>query len=536
MLKKLPLKWKIISFPILAALMFAIVLTISQIYIAQNHYIMKIVINENVPDWELSRDLYDTAFNIHHVLSEAIEKKEAAKIGEAEQERDIFINRLANAGNIDMNSDKGYQKIRDLFSQYFSAARELTRKLMGTKITADLSRTIEIVDIQYNTLQGLIEARIFENKLQLTKQLDNATANDRNMKIILTIVIVCFMIIFGLFSFLLFNCISRPLKLMADIANKVSKGDLSIQVPEYESKDEISSLMSTFGTMINTLKNLTGEIKASANGLAAAAGQISTSVAQISSAATETASAASETSTTVEEVRMTALDSNRKAKEVSSSAMRSVEISLTGESTVQDSIHGMHHIEKQMESIAASIMKLSEHGQAIGDIIAVVEDLAEQSRLLAVNASIEAVKAGEQGKGFAVVAAEVQSLAEQSKNSTEHVRTILDDIQRATSEAVMKTEQGTKAVEIGVEQAVQSGDVIRELAESVDQASQATTQISVSSQEQLVGMDQVVSAMESIKNASSQNVAATRQVESAAQDLYKLGQRLSTFMKQYTLN
>ena len=196
-------------------------------------------------------------------------------------------------------------------------------------------------------------------------------------------------------------------------------------------------------------------------------------------------------------------------------------------------IEGMHRIESQMESIAESIMKLSEHGQVIGGIIVTVEDVAEQSNLLAVNASIEAAKAGEQGKGFAVVAHEVKTLAEQSRQATAKVRNILDDIQKATTGSVMTTEQGSKAVEAGLKQSIEAGDAIRKLANSVAEAAQSTTQISVSSQEQLVGMDQIVSAMESIKQASTQNVTATKQVESAARDLHELGQKLKHLVEQY---
>jgi methyl-accepting chemotaxis protein len=112
----------------------------------------------------------------------------------------------------------------------------------------------------------------------------------------------------------------------------------------------------------------------------------------------------------------------------------------------------MKHIHDQMESVAASILHLSEQSQAIGEIIATVTDLAERSNLLAVNAAIEAAKADEQGKGFAVVAQEVKSLAEQSKQATAQVRTILNDIQTAMSAAVMATEQGSKAVDAGVKQ------------------------------------------------------------------------------------
>src|SRR2546429_5481422 len=123
----------------------------------------------------------------------------------------------------------------------------------------------------------------------------------------------------------------------------------------------------------------------------------------------------------------------------------------------------MQGIRGQMSSIAESILSLSAQSQAIGAIIASVDDLAAQSKLLAVNAAIEAAKAGEQGKGFAVVAQEVKSLAEQSKQATVQVRKLLNDIQKATSAAVMATEQGNKAVEAGVKQSTEAGGSIRVL-------------------------------------------------------------------------
>ncbi|MHB9100993.1 MAG: methyl-accepting chemotaxis protein [Sulfuricella sp.] len=140
---------------------------------------------------------------------------------------------------------------------------------------------------------------------------------------------------------------------------------------------------------------------------------------------------------------------------------------------------------------------------------------------------MEAAKAGEQGKGFAVVAQEIKSLAEQSKQATAQVRTILGDIQKATGTAVLATEQGNKAVEAGVQQSAQAGESIRLLADSVNEAAQAATQIAASSRQQLVGMDQVGMAMENIKQASAQNVAGARQAEVAAQSLHELGRKLS---------
>ncbi|KVW94802.1 methyl-accepting chemotaxis protein [Thiobacillus denitrificans] len=271
---------------------------------------------------------------------------------------------------------------------------------------------------------------------------------------------------------------------------------------------------------------ITRQLRESIAQIASSSSEILATTSQVASGAAETATAVSETTATVEEVKQTAQLASQKARFVSDSAQKASQVSQRGSKSVEEAIQGMNRIQEQMESIAESIVRLSEQSQAIGEIIATVNDLAEQSNLLAVNAAIEAAKAGEQGKGFAVVAQEVKSLAEQSKQATGQVRTLLGDIQKATSAAVLATEQGNKAVEAGVRQTGETGEAIRLLAESINEAAQAATQIAASSQQQMVGMDQVAQAMENIKQASVQNVAGTRQAEVAAQGLHELGQKL----------
>jgi methyl-accepting chemotaxis protein len=288
-------------------------------------------------------------------------------------------------------------------------------------------------------------------------------------------------------------------------------------------------------SIFRVIKTLGQEMREGANVLASSAAEILATTTQVAAGAAETASAVSETTATVEEVKQTAGVSSQKAKYVSESAQKVSQVSQAGRKSVESTMEGILRIEEQMESIAGSIVRLSEQSQAIGEIIASVNDLAEQSNLLAVNAAIEAARAGEQGKGFAVVAQEIKSLAEQSRRATAQVRTILGDIQKATSTAVLATEQGNKAVEAGAKQSAEAGDAIRLLADSISEAAQAATQIAASSQQQMVGMDQVALAMENIKQASMQNVSGTRQAEVAAQSLHELGQRLIRVLDQYRI-
>lgn len=329
-----------------------------------------------------------------------------------------------------------------------------------------------------------------------------------------------------------FERMIQSLRTMAKAAEQIAAGDLRVSVTPLSSQDVLSH---AFVKMAGNLRTQIGGLVEGAAVLGSAASEIVASTAQLASGASQSAAAVSETTITVEEIRQTAQMASQKARAVSENAQRAVQVTSSGRKSAEDAAGGMVRIRAQMEAIGESMMRLSEQSHAIGQIIASVEDLAAQSNLLAVNAAIEAAKAGDQGKGFGVVAQEVKSLAEQSRQATERVRTILNDIQKATTAAVMATEQGNKAVESGARQAGLAGESIQALSGNVSEAAQAATQIAASSQQQLVGMDQVAGAMENIKQASTQNVASARQLETSARNINELGQRLKQLVAAYTL-
>ena len=376
--------------------------------------------------------------------------------------------------------------------------------------------------------------------LYLRADLDALTARVRAYARLSGVILIGSLLLSLFFSSALQRAITRPIFALTDTATSIT------QTRDYTARakklggDELGTLTDAFNQMLDdiaertgaveraneSLRQQAGEMTAAASVLASSASQIVAATRELAASANDAASAVSQTTTTVEEVRQTSQLSSERAKAVSDQAQHAADVAEGGKDSVNQTIEGMNGIRDQMAAIAECILGLSAQSQTIGEIIASVDDIAAQSKLLAVNAAIEAAKAGDEGRGFSVVAQEVKTLAEQSKQATTQVRGILSEIQKATDSAVLATEQGGKAVEAGVQQSTATGHSIAALAESIAGAAQAAAQIAATSRQQFAGMEQVAMAMESIKSASAQTVTSTRQVEGAARQLQELGEKL----------
>ncbi|MDA3943370.1 MAG: methyl-accepting chemotaxis protein [Bacteroidetes bacterium] len=283
------------------------------------------------------------------------------------------------------------------------------------------------------------------------------------------------------------------------------------------------------------ISNISKDIKKGILVLGTSSAEIQTTVAEISTGTTETSTAISETTTTVEEIRQTSQVSNQKAKSMLDSAQKATEIAEQGLESSQHMIDSMAKINNQMKVISRTIQQLSEQNRSIGEITSTVADIADQSNLLAVNAAIEAAKAGEHGRGFAVVAQEIRSLSEQSKKSTAQVKEILNEIQKSVVQAVEVIKEGNVTVDEGSRLVLEDREVVEQLSETIEEAMQASLQISSSSEQQMAGMDQIVPAMNNIRQASEQNVTGINQAQQAANDLNELGQNLKKIIERYRL-
>jgi methyl-accepting chemotaxis protein len=332
--------------------------------------------------------------------------------------------------------------------------------------------------------------------------------------------------------------ITEPVNEAMRLARFYASGDLTAR---FDEKIPVAGEFVAYRDALNTIgielqrlmKLINEELYEGISVLSTASSEILLVTTQLSSASSQTAMTVNETSDTVEGVRTKADLMNQKTKEVSEKAMQALNDSGDGQKSVEEILDGMNHIQRQMDMIGMNVIRLSEQSQAIGEIIATVTDISEQSNLLAVNASIEAAKAGEFGKGFAVVAHEIHNLAEQSKQATGNIRTILTDIQRGVSSTVVSTERGTKSVADAVRLTSDARQAIEVLTRSTAESSRQAIEIASSIHEQAAGMDQISLAMEKIRDAAQKNLEITRKAEKTAEDLHELGLRLKKLTVQY---
>lgn len=327
-----------------------------------------------------------------------------------------------------------------------------------------------------------------------------------------------------------FRRMTRSLSDLAGRARDIASGDLTARIQPQSQQDVLGT---AFASMTENLRDVIGEVINAADVLNSSTGEISAATMQIAASAAETATAVTQTTATVAEVKQATRTSSEIAGHVSAQSQKVADVSRLGRASVDDVVTGMTRIRGHMDSIASSILRLNAQGQTIGEIITTVDDLAGQSKMLAINASMEAAKAGTEGKGFAVVAQEVKNLAEQSRLATARVRTILHEIEKATSAAVLTTEEGSKAVDAGLRESSAAGDSIAALSESVAESAHSSSQIAVTSQQQSTGMDQVSLAMGSIQAACTKTAEGARQAEAEAQRLVGLGKKLTKLVAAF---
>jgi methyl-accepting chemotaxis protein len=407
------------------------------------------------------------------------------------------------------------------------------RKEKGERAAAELARTDKGKIATDDVRRAVAEMQNEEN--ELLKERDATTKATARFAagalLIGGLVIVALKIVLALLTK---RSITVPLTGFMQFVARVGDGDLTHHA-KISTNDELGDLAKGLDQMVTGLKEVATQARLASDNLNSAAAEILASTQQQAAGSNEQAAAIQQTTTTMEEVTQSGVQISERAKQVAATAEATSAASHTGLQAVEITSRTMETIREQAEAVAENVVSLSERTQAIGEIIATVNDLAEQSHLLALNAAIEAAAAGEHGRSFSVIASEVKNLADQSREATVQVRSILGDIQKGINTSVMLTEEAVKRVDTGRQHADVADRTIREMTESIQLSVQAFQQIVAGANQQQVGFAQVMQAIRDIGQASQQSAASTQQLEKAAVNLTALGQQLETAVARYRM-
>lgn len=262
--------------------------------------------------------------------------------------------------------------------------------------------------------------------------------------------------------------------------------------------------------------------------------KITSAVTQQEQVTSQQASSVNQITTTVEELNASSKQVFTKSEFLAQQSKESLYIAQEGQKAVEKSIAEMNQIKNKVGTIAEEVLTLSEKTNQIGMIINVVEDIANKTDMLALNASIEAAKAGEHGKGFAVVASEVRSLADQSKKATEKISTLIQEIQSSVNSTVLATEEGAKKVDAGVSHILEVGSTINNSINTIQTTADSANEISIASRQESLANDQVAEAMTHINTGMKETSNAIKDLHLIAQNLQELVDRRS--LKRPELN
>ncbi|QOR38537.1 HAMP domain-containing protein [Billgrantia diversa] len=330
---------------------------------------------------------------------------------------------------------------------------------------------------------------------------------DRRVAITATALLVAALVAAFLIRVALMRVVVTPLREAIDHFERIADGDLTARI-EDRGRNEIGQLYSALGRMQEKLKTLVVSLRESSENVFTGAGEIASGSQDLSSRTEQQASALQETASSMEEMASTVsknTDTSIEADRLSAAASKTAEAGG-----------------QEVERTVLLMREIAESARRINDIIGVIDSIAFQTNILALNASVEAARAGEQGRGFAVVASEVRSLASRSAESAKEIRKLIEDT--------------TTRVASGAEQAERSGETINETVESIRQVSALMGEISTATREQNSGIEQINTALTEMDSVTQQNASLVQQTSAAAASLEEQASRLAALIATFRVD
>jgi methyl-accepting chemotaxis protein len=503
------------------------------------------LIGTNIPLYDTTADLYIHVYQMQTAINNLAfthDHKYKVEVEQIQTDINQFQSQIDNylENSPDLTLNKNWDTTKLLLNQL---------NMLVTKIDDITSETLAIdmvtkeinplVSKIFDNIDGVLNAEGQRSGGMLTIELQQLQQNSHStMSSVATIEKTeYFLLIAGtLISILIVYFTTRGIinhvNIIRQHSNKIASGDLTQRI-EVLSSDEMGQLSQDLNVMTESLVKITKLITEASHSMVSSLSEVRQSASFQSSGASQQATSINEITASLEEIEKSSAQTNEKAKALGETAERTRAKGQQGLEAIEQSINGMKVVRDKVQIIAQTILDLSNQTQQVGEITSAVNNLAQQSKMLALNASIEAVKAGEAGKGFSVVATEVKNLAEQSEQSTIQVQKILENIRHTAEKAVMVTEEGTKGVDVGTNLVEQTGEIVKSLTEVIYETTIATQQIEAAIRQESVGIEQITIGMNEINQVTASFVASTKQTMEAIENLSVIAKNIKEYIDIY---
>jgi len=328
------------------------------------------------------------------------------------------------------------------------------------------------------------------------------------------------------------DAVVTPINEGVKALERMAQGDLTVRISsDYKGDHEL--IKNSINTVAESLSKALNDVREAVDATASASNQISSSTEEMAAGASEQTQQAAEVAGAVEEMTKTILENTRNASQAADNANDAGRKAKEGGKVVNETITGMNKIAEVVRKSTEKVQALGRSSDQIGEIAQVIDDIADQTNLLALNAAIEAARAGEQGRGFAVVADEVRKLAERTTKATKEIADMIKQIQKDTTEAVIAMEEGTIEVSHGIKLANQAGVSLQDIIAGSEIVVDIVNQVAAASEEQSTAANEISKSIETISNVTQETATGTSQIARAAEDLSRLTLNLEQLTNQF---